>query len=230
MDSQGLMPKRLAIADFWTSCTSNGIMLNVEQLHHLERFEQELRYWNAKVNMISRKDEENIWEKHILHSLTLLKYITMPPKARVLDVGTGGGLPGVPLKIARPDIKLVLVDSIGKKLKLAEMFAKHTGHKDILAHNQRCESLAQVPHYRSAFSVVVSRAVTGTSELLTWVAPLVRPGAVCAFLKGGDLLQELHNAQQQFPQVAIAEHPIDWVGVPGFSHDDKKVVVCTFPS
>lgn len=203
-------------------------MLSVEQLEHLERYEQELRYWNAKVNMISRKDESNIWEKHILHSLTLLKYVQIPQKARVLDVGTGGGLPGVPLKIARPDVHMLMVDSIRKKLQLAEMFAQHTALKDFSARVTRAEELAKEPHYLKHFNVIVSRAVTVTTELLTWVRPLLKPNGFCAFLKGGNLTDELAMARNNHPGVIIEEIPIDLVGVPGFFADEKKVITCRF--
>ena len=96
--------------DFWTTCSANDIVLEKEQVDALKRYHDELIYWNAKVNMISRKDEDNVWDRHILHSLAILKYVTIRPKARVLDVGTGGGLPGIPIKIARPDLKMLLVD------------------------------------------------------------------------------------------------------------------------
>ncbi|MBK6760935.1 MAG: class I SAM-dependent methyltransferase [Ignavibacteria bacterium] len=112
--------------DFWTTCSANNIVIDKAQVDALKRYHDELLYWNKKVNMISRKDEENVWERHILHSLTLMKYVTFPQKARVLDVGTGGGLPGLPIKIARPDLKMLLVDSIRKKTSMTDMFAQHT--------------------------------------------------------------------------------------------------------
>ena len=79
---------------FTSARSANNIVIDKAQVDALKRYHDELLYWNKKVNMISRKDEENVWERHILHSLTLMKYVTFPQKARVLDVGTGGGLPG----------------------------------------------------------------------------------------------------------------------------------------
>lgn len=214
--------------DFWTTCSANDIVLEKEQVDALKRYHDELIYWNAKVNMISRKDEDNVWDRHILHSLAILKYVTIRPKARVLDVGTGGGLPGIPIKIARPDLKMLLVDSIKKKATMTAMFAQHTMLKDISVQATRAEDLAREPHYIGAFDVVISRAVARTAMLLEWVRPLVKPNAVCAFLKGGDLDEEIAEATSAFKGVQIDVIPLDIFGVPMFTQDEKKVVVCRF--
>jgi 16S rRNA (guanine527-N7)-methyltransferase len=214
--------------DLWTTCSSNSIVLDKGQVDALERYHNELIYWNKQVNMISRKDEDNVWVHHILHSLTLLKYVTFPPKARVLDIGTGGGLPGIPVKIARPDLKMLLVDSIRKKVKMTEMFAQHTMLKDITALCARVEDLAEDRHYRAAFDVIISRAVAKTALLLTWVRPLMKPQTVCAFLKGGDLTEEIAEARAAHPGLVVEVIPIDVFGVPWFKDEEKKVVLCRF--
>ncbi len=212
--------------EFWTACSSNGIVLEKAQVDTLERYHDELLYWNQRVNMISRKDESNVWDRHILHSLTILKYIDIKEKARVLDVGTGGGLPGIPLKVARPDIKITMVDSIKKKATMAEMFGSHTGLKDITVFGARTEDLAQQKVYRASFDVVVSRAVARTGLVLSWVTELVKPTTVCAFLKGGDLSEEIAEAEQIHPSWTITEHAIRVFGQPWFEENEKKVVVC----
>jgi 16S rRNA (guanine527-N7)-methyltransferase len=210
--------------DFWTTCSSNDIELDAEQMHSLERYHNELLYWNQSVNLISRKDENNVWERHILHSLTLLKYGTVPHKARVLDVGTGAGLPGIPLKIARPDLRILLTDSIRKKITATGMFAEHTGLKDISAMTTRVEDLANTANYRGHFDVIVSRAVAPISELLTWTSRLRAPGGVWYFLKGGDLREEIAAAKEVFPDVKITEQLIDMFGAPWFATEEKKVI------
>lgn len=212
--------------DIWTTCGANGVVLDKEQIDSLERYHNDLRYWNQQVNMISRKDEDNIWERHILHSLMLLKYVTIPRKARVLDVGTGGGLPGIPVKIARPDIKLLMVDSIRKKISMTSMFAQHTDLKDIAAICIRAEDLVADQHYRDGFDVIISRAVARTGLLLTWVRPLMKSSTVCAFLKGGDLSEEITEAKVLHPGIVIDVIEMDVFGVPWFREDQKKVVVC----
>ncbi|MDZ4744470.1 MAG: 16S rRNA (guanine(527)-N(7))-methyltransferase RsmG [bacterium] len=211
--------------DFWTTAGANGIVLDKTQVDALQRYHDELLYWNAKVNLISRKDENQIWSKHILHSLTLLKYVTFPKKARVLDLGTGGGLPGIPLKIARPDLRVTLCDSVRKKMTMTAMFADHTGMKNIEAVTSRVEDMGENPHYQAAFDVIVSRAVADTMLLMEWVRPLVAPGGFCAFLKGGDLKIELSNARKTYPGVDIREIQIDLFGAPWFKTDEKKIVV-----
>lgn len=214
--------------DFWTACSANGIMVDLPELERLERYHNELRYWNAKVNLISRKDEQNIWERHILHSLALLKYVRFPDRARVLDVGTGGGLPGIPLKCVRTDLKMTLADSIAKKVKATSMFAQHTQLKDVRAITARVEELADDPHYRKAFDVIVSRAVARVSALMTWVTPLMKPGGYCVFLKGGDLTEELNDARADHPGLQIEVIDIDLFGVPSFKADAKKIVRCWY--
>lgn len=211
----------------WTACGMNGIELDKSQMDTLERYHDELLYWNERINMISRKDTENIWERHLLHSLAMLKYVKFPQKARVLDIGTGGGLPGLPLKIARPDLHMLLVDSIRKKISCTEMFAQHTDLKDVQARCCRVEDLAKEKHYRQHFDVIVSRAVARVGVLLEWAMPLMKPTAVCYFLKGGDLREEISEALQLFPGLTVQEIGIDLFGVPWFKHEEKKIVVCT---
>lgn len=193
----------------------------------LQRYHDELIYWNQRVNMISRKDEQNVWDRHILHSLLVLNHIDIKRKSRILDVGTGGGLPGIPLKIARPDVKITLVDSIKKKTTMAEMFASHTGLKDIRVITGRTEELARDRSLVNSFDVVVSRAVARTGVVLSWITDLVKPNSVCAFLKGGDLAEEIHEATSHHPAWTIIECPIRVFGQPWFEENEKKVVLCT---
>jgi len=213
--------------DFWTTCSANSIVLDKEQMERLTRYHDELKYWNARVNMVSRKDESHLWDRHILHSLVILKYVNIPKKARVLDIGTGGGLPGIPIKIARPDVRMLLVDSIRKKISMTQMFAEHTGLKDVEARCARVEDLVTETHYRAAFDVIISRAVARTAALLSWSSPLLAPTGIYAFLKGGDLTEELDEAREMFPDAKITVHNVKLFGAPWFEADEKKVVTVT---
>jgi 16S rRNA (guanine527-N7)-methyltransferase len=214
--------------DCWTACSANNIVLSKEQVFALERYVGDLCVWNQQVNMISRKDEHNVWEKHILHSLCLLKYVQFKPKARVLDVGTGGGLPGIPLKIARPDLRVTLVDSIRKKAQMTKMFAEHTMMKDINVLHGRVEELVSSHGFAQHFDVIVSRAVAPVSELVAWTRTALAVGGVFAFLKGGDLTQEVGEAKTMFRGLNVNEQSISLFGVPSFHLDNKKVVTCWF--
>lgn len=226
-DGPSLLTCRLMdLVEVWTTCTANDIQLDRSQLELLERYHHDLEYWNEKVNMVSRADIIRLWERHIIHSLLLLKYVSFKQKARVLDVGTGGGLPGLPLKIARQDLLITLVDSIAKKATMVRMFAQHTELKDIVVLAQRVEALQQQPHYRASFDVIVSRAVAPTATLLTWTQGLLAPKGQYAFLKGGDISEELDEARRQFPKMYIEEHALEALGLPWLVEDHKKVVLC----
>lgn len=195
-------------------------------MESLQRYHNDLLYWNEKVNMISRKDVHHLWERHIIHALTLLRYISIPPKARILDLGTGGGLPGIPLKIARPDVKMTLVDSTAKKITMVKMFGEHTGLKDINAIAARVEDLSAQSKYKGTFDVIVSRAVAPITQLVDWSNSLLSTNGCFAFLKGGDLTEEIMQAQKDFPTLTITETAIDLFGMPWFKADEKKVVLC----
>ncbi len=147
--------------------------------------------WNDKINVISRKDIDNLMSHHVLHSLAIAKVMPFKSMARVMDVGTGGGFPGIPLAIMFPDVQFVLVDSIGKKIKVVSDVAQQLGLKNVIALHTRAEQV------EGKFDFVVSRAVTNLSDFTKWVRgkfstvefhPL-RNGIL--YLKGGDLTEEL---------------------------------------
>ena len=147
--------------------------------------------WNAKINVISRKDMDNFYEHHVLHSLAIAKVIQFKTMAEVLDVGTGGGFPGIPLAIMFPDANFHLIDSVGKKTKVVQDVVDRLGLKNVRVSQVRAEAL------EGDYDFIVSRAVTTLSEFTGWVRgklsdihyhPL-RNGIL--YLKGGDLAEEL---------------------------------------
>lgn len=217
------------IAALWTICSRNGIVLDEQQIRLLERYIQDLLYWNAKVNLISRNDVPYLLTRHILHSLSILKYVNLPQKAKVLDVGTGGGLPGIPLKIARQDIFLLLIDSIGKKARIVKMFAQHIGLPKMEVQRLRAEQLADFPQWHAFFDAVLARAVAPLVQLLSWVETIVKPGGQLIALKGGNLEREKQEALKKFPYLEVEEIPIIIEGVPWFQENQKKIIRCTFP-
>jgi 16S rRNA (guanine527-N7)-methyltransferase len=152
--------------------------------------------WNEKINVISRKNIDNLYEQHILHSLSIAAVFEFRPGMTILDLGTGGGFPGVPLAIFFPEIKFILVDSIAKKLKVINEVAAATGITNTTTRHSRVEDLKDVKA-----DMVVSRAVAPLKDLWQWSKPLLRrstvsdpdvpgPGLIC--LKGGDLAEEIH--------------------------------------
>ena len=147
--------------------------------------------WNAKINVISRKDMCNFYEHHVLHSLAIAKVMQFKTMAEVLDVGTGGGFPGIPLAIMFPDANFYLIDSVGKKIKVVQDVVQQLGLKNVRAEQIRAEQVD------GDFDFIVSRAVTTLSEFTGWVKGKVsdshyhklRNGIL--YLKGGDLTDEL---------------------------------------
>lgn len=213
------------LTEFWTIASGNGIVLSKEQIDKIERYAGELVYWNEKVNLISRKDEANVLEKHILHSMSLLKYIDLPKNSRCLDIGSGGGLPGIPLAIATEDIYMLMVDSIGKKAKLADMLAKHTGLRNIEARNIRTEMLAEDKKYLKHFDFIFARAVTRIADIMSWSEMLLKPKGKYVLYKGGDISEEMQIAKTQFPEFQFNVIDLDFFGYSPLKNEDKKIVV-----
>ena len=146
--------------------------------------------WNSKINVISRKDIENLYEHHVLHSLGIAKVIRFKPGTKVMDLGTGGGFPGIPLAILFPEVQFHLVDSIGKKVRVATEIAGSIGLKNVTTRHARAEEEKQL------FDFVVSRAVMPLTDLLKIIRKNISPkqqnalpnGLIC--LKGGELERE----------------------------------------
>ncbi len=165
--------------------------LNDQQLALFSAHQELFKSWNEKVNLVSRKDIENLTVKHILHSLSLVKYIRFDDGARVLDIGTGGGFPGIPLAIYYPNVKFTLVDSIEKKIKVVEDIVQQLNLKNVEVVRTRAEDLKQ------EFDYVVSRAVAPMEELVRWSIKRCIMGQMGSLpngwvvLKGGDLKEEL---------------------------------------
>jgi 16S rRNA (guanine527-N7)-methyltransferase len=165
--------------------------LSPKQQEQFSQLEQLYSHWNQQINVISRKDVELLYERHVLHSLGIAKVMSFMPGQRVLDVGTGGGFPGIPLAILFPDTAFHLVDSIGKKIKVVREVAHALGLQNVEATHTRAE---QVP---GKFDFVVSRAVTQLKDFYPWVkdkfnkkSTNILPNGIL-YLKGGDLTQEI---------------------------------------
>jgi 16S rRNA (guanine527-N7)-methyltransferase len=142
---------------------------SAEQVRQLLLLEPLYKEWNAKINVISRKDEGGLYVKHILHSLSIAAVFDFRPGMQVLDLGTGGGFPGIPLAIFFPEVQFHLVDSIGKKIKVVEAVAEGAGLKNVTTQHIRAEEIRN-----RKFEVVVSRAVAPLGELWKWGRPLLR--------------------------------------------------------
>ena len=209
---------------FWNICSANNIILDPEQMKMFNSFHDNLKEQNQKVNLISRKDEGNIWSNHILHSLTILKYTDICLKANCLDIGTGGGLPGIPLKIARNDINMTMADSIAKKIKITEELADDTGLKHLTAIRTRVEDISKDNKY----DIIVARAVSKLDKILSWSKKLAKRNTKWALLKGGDLSEEIAIAKEKFPKLYITEKLLELKDYNYFADEDKKIILCEY--
>lgn len=166
-----------------------------KQLEQFRLLEPLYKEWNEKINVVSRKDIDSIYEKHVLHSLSIAASFEFTDSMEIIDLGTGGGFPGVPLAIFFPEVKFHLVDSIAKKLKVIEAVAEGAGIKNITTQHSRIEDIKN-----RKFDFVVSRAVAPLKDLWRWSKPLLKiktqteftPGLIC--LKGGDLALEIQES------------------------------------
>ena len=191
--------------------------LSEEQIAQFSKLEELYKDWNAKINVISRKDIDELYVKHVLHSLAIAKVQTFEPGTYVLDVGTGGGFPGIPLAILFPDTRFYLIDVIAKKIKVVQAVAEGLGLKNVKAEQMRAENV------KGDFDFIVSRAVTNMPDFVLWIKDKIKKQQKhelkngILYLKGGDLTEELKD----FPKAT--EYNISEFFEPEF-FETKKVV------
>lgn len=186
------------IADYFPNLT-------VQQRAKFDQLYSLYKDWNEKINVVSRKDIENLYVNHVLHSLGIAKVITFKPGASILDVGTGGGFPGIPLAIMFPEVHFHLVDSIGKKITVVKGVAEAVGLKNVKAEQIRAEQL------KGEYDFIVSRAVTRLKEFYGWINKRVKRKSIhelkngILYLKGGDLDEELSALNRPYQLYNLAD-------------------------
>ena len=175
------------------------------QRKQFEILDERFKHWNAMINLVSRKDMEEFEERHLLHSCAIAETMSFADGTTILDVGTGGGLPGLPLAILHPKVEFFLCDSTGKKIKVVKALIEDIGLKNVTAYHMRAN---EVP---GKFDFIVSRAVTRMSKFLPWVENKIEKRCInpwpngILYLKGGDLEGELSEINRTIEVLAISD-------------------------
>lgn len=179
--------------------------LTEDQLQKFEQLGPLYQEWNEKINVISRKDMDNFYERHVLHSLAIAKAMRFQPGTTILDVGTGGGFPGIPLAILYPDSEFHLVDSIGKKIKVVDEVSQALGLKNVRTTHGRVEKV------KEKYDFIVSRAVTKMPVFISWIRNKIKTEQINAlpngilYLKGGDLREEMKPIKSYYEFYDISD-------------------------
>ncbi|MBI1836728.1 MAG: 16S rRNA (guanine(527)-N(7))-methyltransferase RsmG [Flavobacteriia bacterium] len=180
--------------------------LTEKQIEQFSKLLEVYTFWNNQINVISRKDTDNFYERHVLHSLGIAKIMQFKDGADILDIGTGGGFPGIPLAILYPNCNFTLVDSIGKKIKVVNEVAAAIGLTNVVGIHERAENIDK------QFDFIVSRAVTAMPDFIKWINGKFKKKSVhdlkngILYLKGGDLKEEMKGVNRYFYMHNLTDH------------------------
>lgn len=202
---------------------SYGLPLTEEQLSRFERYYELLIEWNQKMNLTAITEPREVAVKHMIDSLSAWDDSLFSPEASLVDVGTGAGFPGIPLKILYPGLKLTLLDSLNKRIRYLQTVVDELGLTDVRCIHARAEEAARQKEYREQFDIAVSRAVARLPILAEYCLPFVKKGGIFAALKGMQYEQEAQEARKALGMLGgqlAAVHPVQLPGL-----EDKRAVI-----
>lgn len=225
----------------YTLCKKNDISITDIEIARLSLFKTLLLDWNKKINLVSRKNEENVWKGHIALSLSMIFKIRFRGGMKILDLGTGGGFPGIPLAIMHSNCSFVLLDSTQKKITAVQSMTDALELKNVKTVWGRAEELQRQPAYSKVFDAVVARSVSNLGNLLEWGLPFLKPLAgenvttekisIAApsliTFKGGEIEEEEREARKSYPSVSLQSVPLIFPGSEEFDNLDKKLIIAT---
>jgi 16S rRNA (guanine527-N7)-methyltransferase len=225
-----------------TVCRRNHLDLDDSQLSLLSDYVLLLHGWNKRINLISRRDENNVWTKHILSALSVLFNFQFSSPSSILDLGTGGGLPGIPLAVVLSKDHFTLIDSIQKKINAVNDILSHLKLDNVSAIGARAEELSAATSYNGKFDYVIARAVAPAKELIKWGRPFLKdcdeamttgpidhkhliPKGSIVLMKGGDVIDEIKEANIAMCPRNVEVYPITVVGDAPLDLVDKKLII-----
>ena len=200
-----------------------NIELSESKIKHFYKYMEELIEWNNKINLTAILEPTDIVDKHFVDSLTISKYIE--ENKSVIDVGTGAGFPGIPLKIVRDDLKIELMDSLNKRILFLNEMIKELELKNIVATHGRAEDEAKKQNKREQYDVAVSRAVANLPVLLEYLLPFVKENGICICMKGSNIEEEVKISQKALQELGGKIEKIDNLVLPGTDNVRNILVV-----
>lgn len=225
----------------YTLCQKNRISITDIQLARLSAFKSLLLDWNKKINLVSRKQESGVWKGHIALSISLIFKLLFKQNMKFLDLGTGGGLPGIPLAIMHPECSFTLLDSTQKKITAVQSIVKSLGLLNVYTVWGRAEDIQKKPLFSRSFDVILARSVSNLTNLLDWGLPFLKPlkgenivgekisiatPSLITF-KGSEINQEEQSAIEKYPNISLVNVPLIFPGSEEFYNLDKKLLIAT---
>ena len=226
------------ISWFISICTGNGLTLTEKQAEKFEQYRQLLLFRNQQLNLISRKDEENFYSNHALNSISFLFKKKLKADAEIIDLGTGGGLPGIPIKILYPNLKLVMLDSIAKKTGALSEIVNEMALENARVVTGRAEELAKTREFEARFDYVISRAAGKLDDVVKWSRRFLGefesygsetvPSGTLIVLKGGKFEDELKHTKSSKFVDAVEVDEITFNGMDEIDNKEKKLVLVKY--
>ena len=198
------------------------INLNDTQINQMHKYMELMLEWNEKINLTAITEEKEIIQKHFIDSLTIAKYIEK--NAKIVDVGTGAGFPGIPLKIVREDLNITLLDSLNKRIKFLDEVINQIGLKDIRTVHARVEEFGKDKEYRENFDYATSRAVANLTTLSEYMLPLVKKCGKCICMKGSNVESELKESKKAIEVLGGTIQKVESFNLP-FSDISRNIII-----